>query len=78
MSFTLAGVGTQGKPESVCATLWDAGGVVGLLALLCLLHLQWIQVTVLQLSMKTLRGGREGARVGKAGGGMFMSERQRC
>lgn len=26
--FTLAGVGTQGKPESVCATLWDAIWVV--------------------------------------------------
>lgn len=26
--FTLASVGTQGEPESICATLWDAIWVV--------------------------------------------------
>lgn len=49
--FTLASVGTQGEPESICAALWDAIWVVWLLALLCLLHLQWIQVAVRQLGM---------------------------
>lgn len=52
--FTLASVGAQGESESICATLWDAIWVVWLLALLCLLHLQWIQVAVHQLGMKTL------------------------
>lgn len=53
-ALTLARVGTQGETESICATLWDAIWVVWLLALLCLLHLQWIQVAVHQLDMKTL------------------------
>lgn len=54
--FTLASVGTQGEPESICATLWDAIWVVWLLALLCLLHLHWIQVAVSQLGIKALEG----------------------
>lgn len=62
--FTLATVGTQGEPESICATLWDAIWVVWLLALLCLLHLQWIQVAVHQLGMKTLEGRRVGNKEG--------------
>jgi len=56
---TLTSVGAQGKPESVCATLWDAIGVVGRLALLRLLHLQRIQVAVQKQGMKTLEGGGE-------------------
>lgn len=52
--FTLARVCTKGKSESICATLWDAIWIVCLLALLCLLHLQWIQVAVCQLGMEAL------------------------
>lgn len=52
--FTLACVGTKGKSESICATFWDAIWIVCLLALLCLLHLQWIQVAVHQLGMEAL------------------------
>lgn len=62
--FTLARVGTQGEPESICAAFWDAIWIVWLLALLCLLHLQCIQVTVRQLGMKTLEGRGIGDREG--------------
>lgn len=52
--FTLACVRTKGKSERICSTLWDAIGIVCLLALFCLLHLQWIQVAVCQLGMEAL------------------------
>lgn len=55
---TLASIGTEGKAESICATLWDAIWIVWLLALFCLFYLQWIQVAVRQLGVKTLEGKR--------------------
>lgn len=52
--LTLACVCTKGKSESICSTLWDAIWIVCLLALFCLLHLQWIQVAVRQLGVEAL------------------------
>lgn len=52
--FTLACVRTKGESERICSTLWDAIWIVCLLALFCLLHLQWIQVAVRQLGMEAL------------------------
>lgn len=52
--ITLTGVGAQGKAQRIGSTFWDSIGVVGFLALLCLLHLHWVQVAVRQLGMKTL------------------------
>ena len=54
----MAGVGAEGEAQGVRATLWDATGVVRLLAVFGLLHLQGIQVTVLELVMETLRTAR--------------------
>ena len=56
----MAGVGAEGEAQGVCAALGDAAGVVVLPAVLGFLHLQRIQVAVLQLVVEPL--GRNGGR----------------
>jgi hypothetical protein len=71
VSGTLAGVGTQGEAEGICATLWDTSGVVRLLSLLGLLYLYWVQITVLQLGVQTLHTHKELAETSLCPGASF-------